>query len=427
MTYRPLKNLALNLDKKRFNITYMWCKPGVDLYSNFKHPYPTDEDILTQTKELSGNGIKIIEFNVKARFTPDPNLPWLETDFWEKYKIIRTDIVFTWKTGRQEYPFCHLKEPIVEWNVFGGYDISGNLVKSLAVSPFCQYEYMKNGGEAKRTEVVFLPVLGKETEDNFRKELHIPENAIVLGMHQRAEDTIFSPVSLNAIKYVQEHTQKDVYVVFLGGSRLYDQYAKKIDIKNAFFLSPNGKLFVNDTSSLASGYQVISKFLNTLDIYTHARKDGETLGAAIQEGMIHGLPIISHTSQWNAHIDTIGPGGQVCETQDEYNKVLLSWVENIETAKKIGENGQIFAENRYGWDKILMQIENVFEEVYQNKKELLKDWEPLPLNIYTKRKIIYFLRFFTLQIAVNILVKLFGQHSTVVLPKIKNYFRKLIK
>jgi len=427
MTYRVVKNLMLRLNQDKYNINFMWCRPGNDLYSGFRHPYPKEEDILIQTKELTDKGVNVVEFNVKERYIPDPNLPWVKTDFWEKYNALKTDIVFTWKSGKQEYPFCHLSEPVVEWNAFGGYDVSNNLVRSLAVSPFCQEEYIKNGGRVDKSTVVFLPVTERQTNDDFRKELNIPNDAIVLGMHQRAEDTIFSPIGLNAIKYVQKNTTKEIYTVFLGGSRLYEQYANSIDIKNGFFLSPNGELVTDNNDSLASGYEVVSKFLNTLDIYTHARKDGETLGAAIQEAMVHELPVISHTSQWNAHIDTIGSGGKVCETQDEYNALLLEWIENLDIAKEVGKRGKQFAESRYSWDIVLQQIEDVFEEVYANKNQLLSDWRPLSLDIYRKRKFYYTIRFVLLNLTVKFLVKFFGQKSTQVLPKIKNYFRLLLK
>jgi len=419
MTYRVLRNLAIKLDKTRFNVTYLWCEPGKDLYSDFKHPVAPNSDIENFKKEMENNGVVVKEFSVGKRFIPDPMLPWQNTDFWEIYNSIKTDIVFTWKGGREEYPFVHLNEMVVEWNVFGGYDNSTNLVKSLAVSPLCQEIYMDNGGNEKKSEVVFLPVIETQTEETFREELNIPSDAIVCGMHQRAEDTIFSPVSLNAIKYVQSKVEDKIYIVFLGGSRLYEKYAKEIGLEG-YFLYPSGEREYQNSSGLASDYTIISKFLNTLTIYTHARKDGETLGAAIQEAMFHGLPVVSHTSQWNAHIDTIGPGGRVCETQEEYNNTLLEWLQNLDKAKEIGMKGQAFAEARYSWRTILDKIEKVFEDVYENKKEFQKEHIPLPLSIYNRRKPYYFIRFYLLKFVTNILVKFFGQKSTMWLPKMKN-------
>ena len=411
MTYRTVKNLALKLNKDKFNVNYMWCKPGKDLYSNFSHPVPSDKEIECQTRELVDSGVNAVEFVVNERFVPDPNLPWKDTNFWDKYYSIDTDIVFTWRSGRQEYPFCHINEAVIEWNVFGGYDKSKNIVKSLAISPWCKKDFIRNGGNENKSEVVYLPLTSPVTNENFRKELNIDSETIVCGMHQRNEDSIFDSHSLDAIKNAVNKSNKKIDFVFMGGSSKYKDYANSIGLKGHFLES-------------SSDYFDVSKFLNTLNIYTHARKDGETLGAAIQEAMVHKLPIISHTSQWNAHIDTIGIGGKVCKTQNEYNNLLLKWVQNLDIAKDIGKQGKLFAEERYSWDGVLKQIEDIFENIDRNKDKLLLNWRPLSLDMYKKRKIYYFIRFYILNLTVMMLIKLFGQRSTRILPIIKNFFRK---
>ena len=412
MTYRTVKNLALKLNKDKFNVNYMWCKPGKDLYSNFSHPVPSDKEIECQTRELVDSGVNAVEFVVNERFVPDPNLPWKDTNFWDKYYSIDTDIVFTWRSGRQEYPFCHINEAVIEWNVFGGYDKSKNIVKSLAISPWCKKDFIRNGGNENKSEVVYLPLTSPVTNENFRKELNIDSETIVCGMHQRNEDSIFDSHSLDAIKNAVNKSNKKIDFVFMGGSSKYKDYANSIGLKGHFLES-------------SSDYFDVSKFLNTLNIYTHARKDGETLGEAIQEAMVHKLPIISHTSQWNAHIDTIGIGGKVCKTQNEYNNLLLKWVQNLDIAKDIGKQGKLFAEERYSWDGVLKQIEDIFENIDRNKDKLLLNWRPLSLDMYKKRKIYYFIRFYILNLTVMMLIKLFGQRSTRILPIIKNFFRKL--
>ena len=412
MTYRTVKNLALKLNKDKFNVNYMWCKPGKDLYSNFSHPVPSDKEIECQTRELVDSGVNAVEFVVNERFVPDPNLPWKDTNFWDKYYSIDPDIVFTWRSGRQEYPFCHINEAVIEWNVFGGYDKSKNIVKSLAISPWCKKDFIRNGGNENKSEVVYLPLTSPVTNENFRKELNIDSETIVCGMHQRNEDSIFDSHSLDAIKNAVNKSNKKIDFVFMGGSSKYKDYANSIGLKGHFLES-------------SSDYFDVSKFLNTLNIYTHARKDGETLGAAIQEAMIHELPVVSHTSQWNAHIDTIGPGGCVKETQADYNKVLLLWVEDLNIARKVGVKGKNFAKNRYSWEVVLRQIEDTFQEVFQNKTNLLLEWDPLPLDVYSKRKYYYIIRHTLLNLTVKALASIFGQKSTRVLPKIKYYLRIL--
>lgn len=410
-TYRTMINLACNLNKDKFNVSFFWCHPGQDLLSKFKHPLPSKEEVISNNNKLRSSGVFSYEFKVKKRFVPDPNLPWIETNFFQIYNEIKTDIVFSWRAGRVEFPFCHIEEPVIEWNVFGQYDPSENIIKSLAISPWVKEEYIKNGGLKDKCEVVYLPLSKKIVNDDFRKELGIDSDTIVLGMHQRKEDTIFSKVSLDAINYVANNTNKKIFTLFLGGSDLYKQYAQKLGIQSHFLDS-------------SYDYSVVSKFLNTLDIYTHARKDGETLGAAIQEAMFHGLPIISHESQWNAHIDTIGPGGIVCKNQKQYNEVLIDWVNKHEKVKKIGLKAKNFAIENYSYNPIIEKIENIF---IQHSEFRLLNWSPLQLEIYKKRKIRMLIRYFLIQSITFFIVNVFGQKATRIISWVKHILIKIKK
>ena len=409
-TYRTLVRVAEALDKNIFKVNYFWCMPGIDRFSNFKHPKPTPQEIKANIEKLESNGVNVYEFEVDSRYIPDPNLPWINTNFFEIFNKVKTDIVFCWRSGRQEFPFCHLKVPIIEWNVFGQYDPSINTIKSLAISPFCREEYIRNGGNKENSEIVYLPVKKTISDENFRNELGLTKNTIVLGMHQRKEDTIFSDVSLRAIDYVSKNSNKEIFTLFLGGSDLYKKLANNLKI-NSFFIEST------------QDYKVVSKFLNTLDIYTHARKDGETLGAVLQEAMMHKLPVISHKSQWNAHIDTIGPGGIVTNNQKHYNETLLNWINNIEASKEIGLKGYTYANERYSFDQIINQIESSFISVFNVYKT--KKFQPLSLNIYRKRRIIYFIRYYLIVISTYILIKIFGQKGTQLIPKLKQIIIKI--
>ena len=119
MSYRSLIDMAVSIDKSRFNVTYFWCHPGKDLFSNFKHIQASEADVTRESKRLSDGGVKAIEFSVTERFIPDPSLPWIGTDFFKIFNSVDSDIIFTWKGGRSEYPFMHLNVPVVEWNIFG--------------------------------------------------------------------------------------------------------------------------------------------------------------------------------------------------------------------------------------------------------------------------------------------------------------------
>ena len=87
--------------------------------------------------------------------------------------------------------------------------------------------------------------------------------------------------------------------MLLGGSKLYKQQSEKLGINNFLQLSETGS------------NEYIKKFLNTLNVFTHGRKHGETFGLVIAEAMQHSLPIISHKAESNAHVELIGKGGKV--------------------------------------------------------------------------------------------------------------------
>ena len=96
--------------------------------------------------------------------------------------------------------------------------------------------------------------------------------------------------------------------IILGGANKYRDQAKKLGLKNVYFLEHTG-----DENTIA-------KFLNTLDIYTHGRNDGETFGTIFAEAMSFRLPCISHYSfiGANAQPETMGPGGIFTKNEEEY-------------------------------------------------------------------------------------------------------------
>lgn len=355
ISYRSLIDLAISLDKSLFDVNYFWCHPGKDLFSNFNHLQASTEQVQIELQRLKDAGVAPIQFWVEKRFIPDPTLPWIGTDFFEVFEATKTDIVFTWKGGRSEYPFMHLGAPVVEWNVFGMVDRSQNLVKSLAISPLCRELYLKNGGDPAKSEVMYVPVLPPATTDNLRQQLSIDDNAIVCGMHQRPEDAIFSPISLDAVQAVSKKLKNKIYFLILGGSELYQKHAKSIGLSNFHQLK------------YEPGIDRVSRFLNTLNIYTHARADGETLGRVLQEAMMHKLPIISHEAQWNAHIETIGVGGVVVSDPSKYAPTLTEWILDPSKAKKIGSFGYDLAIQRYSFPAIVSRFEEILFEVVRNE------------------------------------------------------------
>lgn len=394
LSNRSLIDLAIALNKQRFEVNYFWCHPGIDLYSTFQHVEVSEAEAQDTVNRLRLGGVHPIQFSVATRFIPDPTLPWIETDFFEHFNSTEHDVVFTWRSGRTEFPFMYINVPIVEWNVFGMVDRSDNLIKSLAISPLVRDLYLKNGGDQAKSDVMYVPVDHPSCSDNLREALGIRKDVTICGMHQRPEDGIFSSISLDAVAAVAKKTGIDLHFLMLGGSKKYQEHAGRIGLKNFRQL---------DYTPSADG---VSRFLNTLNIYTHSRADGETLGRVLQEAMIHRLPVISHKAQWNAHVETIGTGGVVADTFQEYVDTLSKWVMDSSIARQIGERGYEIAVKRYTWSQTVYRFEQMLENILLSSSSITSRCREPAAKVEYSVNYFFLIRYFSIML-LNRICRLF--------------------
>ena len=99
---------------------------------------------------------------------------------------------------------------------------------------------------------------------------------------------------------------------------------------------------------------------------------------------------------------------------------LFNWVNNLDESKIIGEKGYDYAIDRYSYNKIISQIEKSLISVFDKNKNNI--FNPLSIDIYKKRKYIYFLRYYMIRTITIVLIKIFGQQGTRILPKVKQLF-----
>lgn len=109
------------------------------------------------------------------------------------------------------------------------------------------------------------------TEEDLKKELNIPKNALVLGRHGGA-DTFNLPIYDTIAKALEK--RKNLYFIFLNTNKF-------IQHERVIFLP----MSINDTYK--------AKFINTCDGMIHARADGETFGLAIAEFSVRNKPVIT--------------------------------------------------------------------------------------------------------------------------------------
>jgi glycosyltransferase involved in cell wall biosynthesis len=363
-TERWLQMMAANVDRSKFEIDYYYCDAAPYVGSDYKHA-DTDPH---RKKYMEDHDVNIIKFHVGAKDITKPHHPWVDTDFWDVFDGSKYDLVQTAKAGHPEYPYVEMKNKVVEYvTLTGMVDNSPNTVKTIHISHWSKEVWLKAGGNPTHAEVIYIPVEEPCTNDTFREELVIPDDAVICGFHQRNDNNIASDIQLAAIHRLNN---SKVHTIVLGGGERYRKQAQQLGMQNVHFLPHTGDQYD------------ISKFLNTLDIYTHGRSDGETFGTVLAEAMIHGKPTISHYVRRgaNAMPETIGPAGYVVGMPDnrsifnrllyklnskgivvkDYSGILNRLISDRNYREELGYAGRNYAKYNYSIESSVKKLEVIW-------------------------------------------------------------------
>lgn len=333
-TERWLQMAALALPREKYHVTYFYSDNDIDP---------------NRLRLMQSSALQLVQFSVKSRkknLTHD----WESTDFWEKFHESEFDLVQTAKFCTAEYPYNRINLPIVEKIAFAvGVDYSPNIIFTITPSDWLRRKWVNKGGTFIRSGVVPVPVQEPCTTQNFRTELGIPNKAIVAGFHQRIDDNSFSPIPLQAFARLQKIGR---HFVILGGSKLYYKQAQALGLRNIHFIEHNSDPYL------------ISKFLNTLDIFAHGRKDGETYGSVFSEALMHGLPCLSHRSSAdNAQKETMGPHGLFAWGLITYWIHLFRLFKCENLRNNLSAGSRDYAKKRYGASEFQVKLTNIYEKI----------------------------------------------------------------
>lgn len=339
--------IAAFLPKDRFVVDFFSCDPAPLLGANISQLPSSQERI----KFLEDNGVNIIKFNVGAKDLRTYTVDWLNTDFWKVFNENNYDLIQTSRSGHKEYPFYKIhKTPIIDIiNLNAGVDNQYNISRVLHLCNWAANRWTKKGGDGSRVRLISLPIWVPEKEfSDYKLELNLV-NKFVFGFHQRPDNNIFSDMPLNAYRLIEN--QNTAFVV-LGGGDEYKKQAKELDLKNIYFLPATGD------------QETVYKFLNSLNVFAHGRKDGEVNSQAMAEAMYFGLPIISHPSQVNnGHVECIGSAGVVVDSAEEYAE---------EMQKLLSDEGYYQEKHKAAKERFMVKYElraqmrniiNIYEEV----------------------------------------------------------------
>lgn len=366
-TERWLQMMAANLPKEEFDIDYYYCDTAPYIGSDYKHA-STDPMRLAYMRD---HGVNMIKFHVQAKDVRLPTHDWIGTDFWNVFDASKYDLLQTAKAGPAEYPYFKVNLPVVEFVALGtGVDASQNIAYSIHLSQWQRARWCGLGGKLNKSDIISIPANAPCTSEDLREYLGISESAIVAGFHQRNDDSIYSPVPLAAFARV---VNEDRHFIIMGGGQSYINQAKTLNLKNIHFLPHSG----DDVK--------ISLFLNTLDIFAHGRKDGETFGAVFAEAMMHGKPCLSHRSDIaNAQPETMGPGGLFADDEMEYKQKLDLLFSKPDLREVLGKKGKDHASEHYSLEACIIKLARIYKQNVlkkTNKLLLTNTQEDIPYGV----------------------------------------------
>lgn len=223
------------------------------------------------------------------------------------------DIYHVHRSGYSEWPIVPAvktavpRTKFVETNIFGHQDPLGVLDCSIYIC-----EYIRQRANAHfLAPVIYNPTEGpEEVYDNFielrtaslkfRDKIGLKPDSIVLGRIGRPD--VFCDISLNAIQRLSSkpYFNRLIYLIINGGDRWAEKAALLGITDNCIFLPP------------IYGDKELSQFYDSIHILAHARHDGECNSCCINEAMIHGVPVVTHSVPpqfYNGHLEQLANGG----------------------------------------------------------------------------------------------------------------------
>lgn len=154
--------------------------------------------------------------------------------------------------------------------------------------------------------IVSLP----ENEENLRKELQIPEDAVVYGRYGGFTEFNLK-IAHNAITEYINSTENS-YFVFMNTQKFYEH-------PRIIYLDVNIDL----------NYK--TQFINTCDAMIHARQIGETFGLSIAEFSSKNKPIITSNCGDLEHIQILGDKAIIYSSKEELINIFQNMKQIINT------------------------------------------------------------------------------------------------
>jgi glycosyltransferase involved in cell wall biosynthesis len=309
------------------------------VFYNMNEPNPRLSDV----EKL---GCNLVPYNASGTGAPGSGYEPKETNFNEIIKTTPIDIIHFARSGYYEWPFVsRLAKLQIETNIFGFKDSSGYLDRSIVLT-----NYLKNR-RGFADAIIPNPIPDPDLScGDLRKSLGISDDTFVLGRIGDPADLNFAPIALQA--YGRLCKRYDVCFLIFAPSKQISRYK----YKNIF------------TVPFSTSDLLINQFYNTIDLFLHYRKLGETFCTTIAQAMSYGVPSVSHTVPErhnnyyasNGHVETMGDTGFVASNVDEYQGHVEQLINDRNLLLELGLKAYEKWQNEYRASVVAKKIEQCY-------------------------------------------------------------------
>ncbi len=335
---------------------------GVDFEVCLVHEYTGDKTRLSECQKARGQ-IREINSYRDERGMSDPQATPTGQYLQEVIDHFKPDILHVYRSGFAEFPSPGVDIDVphfVETNVFGHIDPNPKVERTLFMSKWLMDHALKQFPPARmypRWDFVNNPVEMPYTDEPFS---HISREAIWLGRCGRPDNGIYNAVSVEAARLLRlQGYDVRFFVVAPPSNMILDLERHEIPF---------------DVISPTTDPLVLSRFYNSIDIYAHARADGETYGVNIAEAMIHGKPVVTHIATpsfpgmgvFQAQTELVDDGetGFVVENDPAvYAEALRAIIDNQQLRESMSYYAIAKAVRECHIDACMKKLERIYREV----------------------------------------------------------------
>ena len=281
-----------------------------------------------------------------------PYLPE-EDNLFEVLQKIDPQIMHVHRSGYQEWPLRYVapKAKWVETNIFGFADKTNDIDVRLYISNFIRNSALNAGN--KDGPILYNPINRPhdfgDSRALIKRTYNIPDNAIMLGRVGRPDN--FDPIALEAFHALIVSGYNAYYLV-VNACDKWRSLAYQLEIQDRVrFVEP------------IIDYIDLSTFYSALDIYAHARSDGECCPCNIQEAMMHGLPVVTHHAEpYNGQAEIVGDAGFCVPRGDAavYAYVLSELIDKPSLREEFGRKAKFRAETEFEASKIVEKLKTIY-------------------------------------------------------------------